>query len=194
MYKWGLVVCKKEMTKIRDNGKFIPVTMVSLVDQKVKRLKKKEKDWYNALVISYGKNNKWLYKKEVEVKICDKDMNLYNSDDILSFDVMWDSEFVSIEWKSKWKWYQWVMKRFHTKWWPKTHGSKFHRQVWSLWNRKPRRVQMWHPHAWHMWSEKITIKNIKVMWILDSDTTESVLLLKWSLPGSYNWYLKLMFK
>jgi large subunit ribosomal protein L3 len=51
---------------------------------------------------------------------------------------------------SKGKGFQGAMKRFNLSGGQKTHGSKFHRQIGSLGNRKPRRVQKGHPHAGRM--------------------------------------------
>jgi len=49
------------------------------------------------------------------------------------------------------------MKRFHLKGGNKTRGSKFHRWIGSMGNRKPRRTQKWHPHAGRMWGEHVTL-------------------------------------
>jgi large subunit ribosomal protein L3 len=96
---------------------------------------------------------------------------------------------VEVKWTSKWKWYQWAMKRFHLQGGPETHGSKFHRHIWSMWNRKPRRTMKNHPHAGHMWDEAITLKHVQIIDSMKRDN-EQILLVKWSLPGARNGKLK----
>ena len=199
MNKAWLVVAKKEMTRIWEDWKMIPVTIVKVLPQEVLRFKTEEKDWYSAVVIWVNKKElnkaKWqkvTYSMTTEFKnIDDCFLNDYKSWTIIDMNLLEGIEEVNLVWTSKGKGYEWVMKRFHAHWWPKTHGSKFHRQVWSLWNRKPRRVQKGHPHAWQMWGEQITLKNIRIVDKVQQDN-EQLLLLKGSIPGSYNSFIKVI--
>jgi ribosomal protein L3 len=50
-----------------------------------------------------------------------------------------------------------------------------------------------HPHAGHMGDQQITLKNIPVIDKIEKDN-ESLLVLKGSLPGSYNSFLTLTIK
>ena len=52
--KCGLVVAKKEMTRLWIDGKMVPVTMVEILPQKIVRYKTVEKDGYQAAVIGVG--------------------------------------------------------------------------------------------------------------------------------------------
>ncbi len=195
--KFGLIVQKKEMTRIQVDDEMIPVTLLTLDKQYVAWYRTVEKDWYNAVIVwvwPYNyvtKNKKELvkYNQLKEFPVDEEFMSKYKIGDEINVDLevltWWK---VDVTWISKWKGFAGVMKRHHAKWWPKTHGSKFHRQVWSMWNRKPRRVQKWHPHAGHMWNEKVTIKNVRVLNML-KDSSENILLIKWSVPGYYNSYL-----
>ena len=199
MNKAWLIVAKKEMTRIWDNWKMIPVTIVKVLPQEVLRFKTQDKDWYSAVVIWVNKKEtekaKWqkvTYSMTTEFKnIDDSFADTYKSWTIINIDLLEGVDEVSLVGTAKGKGFQWVMKRFHASWWPKTHGSKFHRQVWSLWNRKPRRVQKWHPHAWQMWWQQVTLKNIKIVDKFQ-DNDEQLLLLKGSIPGSYNSFLKVI--
>ena len=83
------------------------------------------------------------------------------------------------------------MKRFHVAGGPKTHGSKFHRHVGSMGNRKPRRTMKNHPHAGHMGDEMITFKKVKLLDVIQRDH-EELLVIKGSLPGARNSKLKLI--
>ena len=199
MNKAWLIVAKKEMTRIWEDWKMIPVTIVKVLPQEVLRFKTEDKDWYSAVVIWVNKRevekSKWqkvTYSMTTEFKNIDNTFSdSYKAWTSLDMSLLEGVEEINLVGTSKGKGFQWVMKRFHASWWPKTHGSKFHRQVWSLWNRKPRRVQKWHPHAWHMGGEQVTLKNIRIIDRVQQDG-EQLLLLKWSIPGSYNSFIKVI--
>ena len=199
MNKAWLIVAKKEMTRIWEDWKMIPVTIVKVLPQEVLRFKTEDKDWYSAVVIWVNKKevekSKWqkvTYSMTTEFKNIDNSFSdSYKAWTSLDMSLLEGVEEIDLVGTSKGKGFQWVMKRFHASWWPKTHGSKFHRQVWSLWNRKPRRVQKWHPHAWRMGGEQVTLKNIRIIDRVQQDG-EQLLLLKWSIPGSYNSFIKVI--
>jgi len=174
----------------------VPVTMVEVLPQKIVRYKTIEKDGYQAAVIGVDevetkkeKGQKLAYDMQTEFDVDDAYIASHEAGSVLDLSCMDGVQTVEVKWTSKWKWYQGAMKRFHLQWGPKTHGSKFHRHVWSMGNRKPRRTMKNHPHAWHMWDETITLKHVH---IVDSMRRgdEELLLVKWSLPGSRNGKLK----
>lgn len=61
MNKAGLIVSKKEMTRVWKDWKMIPVTIVKVLPQELLRYKTTEKDWYSAVVV--GVNKKKQTKK-----------------------------------------------------------------------------------------------------------------------------------
>ena len=194
--KWGLVVAKKEMTRLWIDGKMVPVTMVEVLPQKIVRYKTVEKDGYQAAVIGVDevetkkeKGQKLAYDMQAEFDVDDAYVSSHEAGSILDLSSMDGVKTVEVKWTSKWKWYQWAMKRFHLQWGPETHGSKFHRHIWSMWNRKPRRTMKNHPHAGHMWDETITLKHVQIIDSMKRDN-EQILLVKWSLPGARNGKLK----
>ena len=194
--KWGLVVAKKEMTRLWIDGKMVPVTMVEILPQKIVRYKTVEKDGYQAAVIGVDevetkkeKGQKLAYDMQAEFDVDDAYVSSHEAGSILDLSSMDGVKTVEVKWTSKWKWYQWAMKRFHLQWGPETHGSKFHRHIWSMWNRKPRRTMKNHPHAGHMWDETITLKHVEIIDSIKRDN-EQILLVKWSLPGARNGKLK----
>lgn len=198
MNKAGLFVVKKEMSKVWQDGKFTAVTLVTLPQQEIVAYKTDVKDGYTAAVIwvekkqlNKEKGKKFSYKKLGEFKNIDEAFIADNAIGKLIDLSFVSSDVVSVIWISVGKGFQGVMKRFHAKWGPKTHGSKFHRQVGSLGNRKPRRVQKGHPHAGRMWGDQITLKNIKILDKFQREG-EQVLVVKGSLPGSYNSLLKVV--
>ena len=194
--KWGLVVAKKEMTRLWIDGKMVPVTMVEILPQKIVRYKTVEKDGYQAAVIGVDevetkkeKGQKLAYDMQTEFDVDDAYVTSHEAGSILDLSSMDGVKTVEVKWTSKWKWYQWAMKRFHLQGGPETHGSKFHRHIWSMWNRKPRRTMKNHPHAGHMWDEAITLKHVQIIDSMKRDN-EQILLVKWSLPGARNGKLK----
>lgn len=194
--KWGLVVAKKEMTRLWIDGKMVPVTMVEVLPQKIVRYKTVENDGYQAAVIGVDevetkkeKGQKLAYDMQAEFDVDDAYVASHEAGSVLNLDSMDGVKTVEVKWTSKWKWYQWAMKRFHLQGGPETHGSKFHRHIWSMWNRKPRRTMKNHPHAGHMWDEAITLKHVQIIDSMKRDN-EQILLVKWSLPGARNGKLK----
>lgn len=197
MNKGWLLLKKQEMTKLWKDWKFIPVTLLKALNQEVVRVKTKEKDWYSAIVIGVWKKElnkeKWIKVKFdyiTEFKVDESELWNYQPFQELSVSFLeWVSD-VSLRAYSKWKWYQWVVKRYWFAWWPATHGSKFHRLPWSIGNRKPRRVNKWHPLPWRMWFDKITLRNRKIIEIYKF-WEDDIVVIKWSIPWSYNGIVKI---
>lgn len=174
----------------------VPVTMVAVLPQKIVRYKTVEKDGYQAAVIGVDEvetnKEKWqklAYDMQVEFDVDDAYAAAHEAGSVLDLDSMDGVQLVEVKWTTKGKWYQWAMKRFHLQWGPETHGSKFHRHIGSMGNRKPRRTMKNHPHAWHMWDESITLKHVQIIDSMKRDN-EQLLLVKWSLPGARNGKLK----
>lgn len=197
MNKWGLIVVKKEMTKIWINDEFVPVSILEVIPQEIVRYKNQEKDWYVAAIIWTWKKElnkeKWQkikYKTLTEFKVDDSFVSSNEAGKSIDVDFLSWVEKVNITGESKWKWFQGMVKRFHIKWGWATHWHKFTRTWGSKWNRKPRRTLKWHPHAWHMWSETVTLKNLSLIEVVKNDK-EQLIILKWSIPGSRNSLLKL---
>lgn len=200
MIKWWLIVAKKEMTKMWIDDTFLPVTLVKVVPQEVLRYKTQEKDGYVAAVIGADKKTlkkeKWqkvAYSTVVELKVDEDFIKNNETGKILDSALLEGVSLVDVIWYAKGKWYQGVMKRHHAEGWPKTHGSKFHRHIGSLGNRKPRRTLKGHPHAGHMGTQRVTLQKIQVVDRLSRDD-EQLIVLRWSLPGAYNGLLQLIIK
>lgn len=194
--KGGLVVSKKEMTRIWIDGKMVPVTLVEILPQKILRYKTAEQDGYQAVVIGVGeketkkeKGNKLAYDVVTEFKVDDTFQSAHEAGKVLDTAFIEGIETFEVKGVSKGKGYQGAMKRFHVSGGPKTHGSKFHRHVGSMGNRKPRRTMKNHPHAGHMGDEAITLKKIKLLDTIQRDN-EQLLVVKGSLPGARNSKLK----
>lgn len=197
MAKGGLIFKKQEMTSLWLDDKLVPVTILKLLPQEIIRYKSVEKDWYQAAVI-------WSWKKELNkekwIKVKYQYVTEFEVDDnFVANNTVWSEltltmldwvKSIKLQWVSKWKWYQWVVRRHWFAWWPETHGSKFHRLPWSIWNRKPRRVNRWHPLPWHMGTETVTLRWVSVVETAKVDNNE-LLIVKGSIPWAYNWIIKI---
>jgi large subunit ribosomal protein L3 len=194
--KGGLVVSKKEMTRIWVDGKFVPVTLVEILPQKVLRYKTNDKDGYSAVVIGVDetetkkeKGQKLAYSTTTEFKVDDTFATANEVGKVLDTSFLEGVTSFSVKGFSKGKGYQGAIKRFHLQGGPKTHGSKFHRHVGSMGNRKPRRTMKNHPHAGQMGDAMITLKKIQLLDKLTKDNAQ-LLIVKGSLPGARNAALK----
>ena len=195
--KWWLIVQKQEMTRLWVDDKMVPVTLVKVCKQEIVRYKTQEKDGYTAMVVGVDKkeSNKEKgqtisYKYMCEFHVDPSLESTYTSGSTLKIDMLWESESVRVTGTSKWKGFQWVMRRYNFGWGPASHGSKFHRAWGSTGNRKPRRTIRGWKMAWHMGSDRVTLRSVPVVDIWEHEW-EEYLALKWSLPGAYNGYLEL---
>lgn len=191
-FTWWILVSKKEMTRLWAGDSLICVTLVHVLPQVFVRLKTTLIDWYDAVVVAYGHTWATIEKNDGLME--------YRLDDISAYQslTIWDAMPITLDKElhvtgvSKWKGFQWWIKRFHLHGMPATHGHKFTRVVWSMGNRKPRRTMKWHPAAWRMWTDTVSIKHIP---IVDSFEREwkHYIALKWSVPGWRNNVIKAYF-
>lgn len=183
--KGGILCKKKEMTRMWVDGNMVPVTLLAVLPQEVARYKTQETDGYSAVVIGVKKDKKDTYATMTEFAYDDDFASSYEKGAAITVDLLKDHATVSLTGVSKGKGYQGGMKRYGLRGGPKTHGSKFHRQIGSMGNRKPRRVQKGHPHAGHMGGDRTTIHKRPVIDIINHEGTDFVVV-KGSVPGAYN--------
>ncbi len=200
MNKGWLVVVKKEMTKMWIEDNFVPVTLVQLLPQEIVRYKTQEKDGYVSAVVGVAKKElkkekgqKIAYKRVQEYRVDDSFVSAHDAGITLDIDLLEGVDHVDVTGISKGKGFQGMVKRYHVKWWWATHGHKFTRSGGSKGNRKPRRTLKWHPDAGHMGSQRITLKNIPILDKIIKDN-EKLVVLKWSIPWSYNSLITLTIK
>jgi large subunit ribosomal protein L3 len=200
MNKWWLIVAKKEMTKMWIEDNFVPVTLVQLIPQEIVRYKTEEKDGYVSAVIGVqkkelkkDKGQKITYKKMQEYKVDDAFVSAHEAGLVLDLGLLeWVTQ-VDVTGSAKGKGFQGMVKKFHIKGWWATHGHKFTRTGWSKGNRKPRRTLKGHPHAGHMGTQTVTLKNIPIVDKITKDN-ETLIVLKGSIPGAYNSLITLTIK
>lgn len=198
-----LLATKLEMTRIVKENGFVPVTLIKIPTLKVVAIKTMETDGYNSLVIWVLREGKeWNlregkktlsfndFSRIKEILLKDDEVSKYNVWDNLTIDSLEWVVSVDITWYSKWKWFTWAMKRHNFAWWRATHGSKFHRALWSIGNRKPRRTHKGKKMHWHMWNDKVTLKWVSVE-LTNKDL--SVVGLKWPIPWARNSLISIKF-
>lgn len=181
-----LIWRKLEMTRISKENKMIPVTLIKVPEIKVFQVKTKENDWYEALVLEINEHKK-PYRKEVTI---DSKNSEFKTWDIVTLDILEWVNIVDVTGISKWKWFAWAMKRWNFSWGPWRVGSKFHRALWSIGTRKPRRTKPGKKMHWHMGTDTITLKDISVE-IINKDL--NVVALKGPVPGARNSYVTINF-
>lgn len=199
-----IIATKLEMTRVIKNDKFIPITLLKVPTLKVVWFKTLEKDGYKAIIIGVlddkidnvqlaeGKVtlNKSNFSKIVEFPVSEAEIAMYNVGDTLSLDVLEGDIKVSVEWFSKWKWFTWAMKKHNFHGWPGRVGSKFHRALGSIGNRKPTKVHKGKKMHGHHGDTKFTIKKVPVELV---NKEIGVIGVRWGVPGWRNSFVNIIF-
>jgi len=194
----ALIGIKKEMTQIfNDEGIVVPVTLIMVKDVIIAARKSKEKDGYEALVLGMGKKKHGTkaelgkYKtlgyvpefvKETKISGTEKNSNL-DVGSRLAPDIFAVNEKVDVMGISKGKGFQGVVKRWHFKGGPHTHGqSDRERHPGSIGQRMtPGRVFKGKKMGGRMGGEIKTVKNLRVV-LIDKD--QGLLGIKGAIPGN----------
>ena len=185
------------MTRIFDqDGNSKPVTLLSCVPTKVKRIIDEEKNGYNAVlveeVVSEKKDNKDKQKKQAkkyEFKLNQKsEIKVGQEIKLSDFEKGQKVEIVST---GKGKGFSGVIKRHGFSRGPKTHGSDHHRAVGSIGGGYPQRVVLGRKMPGRLGANQVTIKNLEVCDVAEDNT---IIALAGSIPGAKNTLVKLMVK
>jgi len=195
---------KAGMTRIFDEaGNHIPVTVIKLVPNHISQVKTMSKDGYEAYQVAYyAKREKLVsnpkkgqlkkaaidgaFARFAEIKASDV------SEDSLGKEVSMDSfkpaTYVDVTGTSKGKGFQGVIKRYNFAGGPGAHGSKFHRTTGSIGNRAtPGKVFKNKKMPGHMGAKRKTIQNLVVV---ENNADKGYLLIKGSVPGSKNEFVR----
>lgn len=198
-----IIATKMEMTRVIKNDKFVPVTLLQIPELRVVWFKTQEKDWYDAIIVWVLKKwasvevkedkatlNKSLFTKIVEFPITSEEKEKFKVGDVLWAEILELDTKVIINWFSKWKWFTWAMKKHNFHWGPAGHGSKFHRALGSIGNRKPTRTHKGKKMHGHHWDIKVTVKWVSVelvnkeVWVIG---------LRGAVPWARNSYVNIVF-
>ncbi len=193
----GILGKKIGMTQVFANdGKLIPVTVVSVEPNVVMQVKTKETDGYEAIQLGFTtKKEKHSNKPEVghakkantapkrflkEIKGVEGNYELGQE---IKCDIFEAGEIVDVTGTSKGKGFQGVIKRYNQSRGPMGHGSQYHRGVGSMGTLRPMRVFKGKKLPGHMGNETVTIQNLEIVAV---DVEENVVLIKGNIPGPKN--------
>ncbi|MFN7262206.1 MAG: 50S ribosomal protein L3, partial [Pseudobdellovibrionaceae bacterium] len=108
----------------------------------------------------------------------------------VSIDSLKKGDVVKITGRSKGHGFAGSVKRWNFAGGPASHGSKFHRRPGSVGNRTwPGRVMPGKRFPGHYGDEAITVKNVEIVEVLQS---EGVVMVKGPVPGARNSLVKLV--
>ena len=194
----GILGKKIGMTQVFANdGKLIPVTVVSVEPNVVMQIKTKETDGYEAIQLGFTtKKEKHSTKSEMghakkanaapkrflkEIK--GVEVSNYELGQEIKCDIFEAGEVVDVTGTSKGKGFQGVIKRHNQSRGPMGHGSQYHRGVGSMGTLRPMRVFKGKKLPGHMGHETVTIQNLEIVAV---DAVENVILVKGNIPGPKN--------
>jgi len=186
----GILGKKLGMTRVvKENGNYVPVTIVQCTPNVIHQLKTTDKDGYAAVVLGFEprkkqtKTKKFYYLKEIKADPADQ-LEKGMTVDISTIFAAGDQ--VAITGITKGKGFQGVMKMWKYHGGPGSHGSHFKREPGSVGARaKPGKIHKGHKMATHMGSDTQTLKS-EVAYI---DLANHLLGIKGPVPGSINSYV-----
>ena len=198
----GILGRKLGMTQIfAADGSVVPVTVIEATPNVVLQKKDKDNDGYEAIQLGFADKREKLATKPAighakKAGTAPKRFirEISGSSDLevgaeVKVDVFAEGAFVDVTGISKGKGTAGAIKRWGFSRGKMSHGSKYHRGNGSLAtirdaNRVPKGKKM---HG-RMGSETITVQNLEVVKV---DVERNVLLIKGSVPGARNSYLKI---
>ena len=178
-----------------EDGESIPVTAVSVCGNFVADIKTKEKNGYNALVVSKNKKSNNFKKSQTEffkkININPGSLAEFKIEDDgirhevgthLTADLFEVGQHVDVTGISKGKGYAGVIKRHNFAMQDATHGNSLaHRAHGSIGQcQTPGRVWKGKKMSGHMGNEQKTIQSLK---IVDMDIENNVIYIKGAIPG-----------
>jgi len=192
----GLIGKKSGMSRLfLEDGESVPVTAVSVCGNFIADIKTKEKNGYNAIVVSKSKKSKNLQKSQKEFF---KKINLNpgslgefkledNSENFevgkhLTAEIFKIGQYVDVTGVSKGKGYAGVIKRHNFSMQDATHGNSLaHRAHGSIGQcQTPGRVWKGKKMSGHMGNVQKTVQSLK---IVDMDIENNVIYIKGAVPG-----------
>jgi large subunit ribosomal protein L3 len=181
------------MEYFTEDGKVVPVTIVSAGPLTVTRVFTKELDGYDAVQVGYGtkkkekiskpalgtmKGGNFRFMKEFRLKDGASEVKEGDVIDVSSFTA---GDKLQVSGTSKGKGFQGVVKRHGFAGGPRTHGQKHsEREPGSIGGGLRTHVPKGMRMAGRMGSDRITQKNLKVVLV---DLENNLLLIKGAIPG-----------
>ena len=187
-----------------EDGESVPVTAVSVCGNFIADIKTKEKNGYNALVVSkteksnnQNKSQKEFFKKVnlepgslAEFRLDDNNDSSFEIGSHLTADLFEVGQYVDVTGTSKGKGYAGVIKRHNFKMQDATHGNSLaHRAHGSIGQcQTPGRVWKGIKLSGHMGDVQNTVQSLQ---IVHMDVENNVIYIKGSVPGFNGSQLKI---
>jgi len=192
----GLIGKKSGMSRLfLEDGESVPVTAVSVCGNFIADIKTKEKNGYNAIVVSKSKKSKNLQKAQKEffkkINLSPGSLNEFKLEDNsetfevgkhLTAEIFKIGQYVDVTGVSKGKGYAGVIKRHNFSMQDATHGNSLaHRAHGSIGQcQTPGRVWKGKKMSGHMGNVQKTVQSLK---IVDMDIENNVIYIKGAVPG-----------
>jgi large subunit ribosomal protein L3 len=198
----GILGKKLGMTQVFDEtGRMWPVTAVEAGPCRVVQIKTKEKDGYEAAKIGFveiqkekkvSKPLQGIFKKagiKPHKILKEFPMGGIKVGEMVTVEQFKKGDLISVTGTSKGKGFQGVMKRHNYAGGPGSHGSMFNRAPGSIGASSfPSRVWKNKGLPGHMGSERVTVKNLK---IVDVKADQNLLLIYGAVPGAKGTFLEI---
>ncbi|AJY75271.1 50S ribosomal protein L3 [Paenibacillus beijingensis] len=199
----GILGKKLGMTQVfTAEGNVVPVTVIEAGPCVVLQKKDQDNDGYEAVQLGFSdKKEKRATKPEIgHAKKANstpkryvreiRGINLgeYEVGQEIKADLFAEGEFVDVTGISKGKGFQGVIKRWGQSRGPMAHGSRYHRGPGSMGSIQANRVPKGKHLPGHMGHETVTIQKLEIVRI---DAERNVLLVKGSIPGPKNSFVKI---
>ncbi len=191
----GILGTKIGMTQVfSEDGKLVPVTIVSCEPNVVLQKKTIENDGYEAIQLGFkdkrqnlankpelghfakSNSNPKRYIKE----IAGKEMSNFEVGQEVRVNIFEEGEIIDVTGTSKGKGFQGSIKRHNQSRGPMSHGSRYHRRPGSMGSIDPNHVRPGKKLPGHMGAETVTIQNLELVKI---DLERNLLLIKGNVPG-----------
>lgn len=183
----GILGKKVGMTRLQEaDGRITPITVIECEPNTVTQIKTAEKDGYSAMVIGFDNTHKTkktrAFRYMREFKLAQGEEANYKKGDQITLEAFKDTETVTITGTSKGKGFQGVVKRYHFRGGPRSHGSHFHREPGSVGQRaKPGKIAQGRKLPGHMGLDTVTVSKVKVAYL---NPENNLIGLKCSVPGA----------
>ena len=191
----GILGTKVGMTQIfNEDGKLVPVTVVSCEPNVVLQKKTIENDGYEAIQLGFKDKRVKLANKPQLGHFAKSNSNpkrylkevtgpeLYNFEvgQEIRVNIFTEGEVIDVTGTSKGKGFQGSIKRHNQGRGPMGHGSHYHRGPGSMGSIDPNHVRKGKKLPGHMGTDTVTIQNLEVVKV---DLERNLLLVKGSIPG-----------
>lgn len=175
----GLLGKKMKMSQIWKNDRVVPVTVISVPENKVTIVRTTERDGYDAVQVKIGKRTTKEFKGKSDL----------GQGAEVAISIFKEGDKVLVSGLTKGRGFQGVVKRHGFHGGPQTHGQKNRlRAPGSIGSTAPQRVWKGRRMAGHMGTERVTIKNLVVA---EVDAEKKLLYIRGAVPGAIGSYLEI---